>query len=115
MITFAFGPDKSRAERSRDFVSNHDPANRRRRHELNSLASILLRNRASEAFCTLRKLKHERTLQIDRAVQTTRQLKMTFQQRAGSSELIDHLFSVQFLTSLCMYCLLYTSDAADER
>src|SRR5690348_5807128 len=91
-------------------MSDHDSANRGRRHELNSLALILLRNPASKSFCSLRKLKHERALQIDRAVQTTGQLKMTFQKRAGSSELIDQLFGVQLLTSLSWHMLQFEPE-----
>src|SRR4051794_14525637 len=80
-------------------MTNHDPTNRRRRNELNSLPSKLFGNRAPECLSSLRKLKHERTLQIDRAVQAAGKLKMALQQRTGCSELIDNLFSVQVLTS----------------
>lgn len=45
-------------------------------------------------------LQHERALQIHRAVQAARKLKMTFEQRPGCSELIDDFFSVQILTSI---------------
>jgi hypothetical protein len=45
-------------------------------------------------------------------VQTTRQLKMTFQQRTRHSELIDHLFRVQFLTSFAICMLQFGSNVA---
>jgi hypothetical protein len=86
-------------------MSNHDPANRRRRHQLNSLPLKLLRNRAPECLSALGKLKHERTLQIDRAMQTAGELKVAIQQRASRSELIDHLFSVHVLTSRVLQSL----------
>src|SRR5262249_16323231 len=100
-----FCPDKPGAERARHFVSDHDPANRWRRHQLNSLTSILLSYRASEAFGSFRKLKHERALQVDCAVPTAGQLKVTLQKRARRSKLIDDLFSVQSLSSLS-WCML---------
>src|ERR1700752_3048517 len=45
-------------------------------------------------------LQHECALQIDRAVQAARELKMTFEQSPGRSELIDDFFSVQIRTSI---------------
>jgi hypothetical protein len=93
-------------------MTNYNPTDRRRRNELNPLPLKLLSNRTPKRFRLLRKLKHERTLQIDRAVQATRELKMTFQQRAGRSELIDNLFSVQSLTSFNRYMLQSESNAA---
>jgi len=93
-------------------MTNHDSTDRRRRDELNSLPLKLLGNRFSKRLSVLRKLKHERTLQIDRAMQTTRKLKMALEQSAGLSELIDHLFSVQCLTSFNRYMLQSEANAA---
>ena len=93
-------------------MPDHDPANRRRRNQLNALPRIQLSNRAPEGFRLLRKLKHERALQIDRAVQAAGKLKVTFEERSYVPELIDDLFWFQILTSMDMYMLQSRSNAA---
>ena len=80
-------------------MPDHNPANRRGRHELNPRIGKLLRDRSSKRFRLLWKLKHTRTLKIDRAVQPAGQLKVPFQQRAGLFELVDYLFRIQVFTS----------------
>ena len=86
-------------------MTNNDATDRGRRDELNSLPLKFLGNRSSERFSLFRKLKHERTLQVDRAVQAAGKLKVTLEQRAGFSELIYNLLCVQSLTSISM-CML---------
>src|SRR5688500_14636192 len=76
-----------------------EPANRRRGHALNPLPGKLARNSVTERRGPFRKLEHERTMEIDRAMQTTRELKVAFQQRARLFELINHFISVQLFTS----------------
>jgi hypothetical protein len=77
-------------------MPDHDPADRRRRYELNSLSlpPKLARDRFTKRSRLVRKLKHERTLEIDRAMQAARKLEMTFKQRPGRLEFVDYLFSV---------------------
>ena len=55
---FALGPDKSCPKRARDFVPDHDSADRRGRHQPNPLPRKLARDRFSERCRLLRKLKH---------------------------------------------------------
>ena len=45
-------------------------------------------------------------MQIDGAVQAAGELKVTFKQRSGRSELIDDFFSVQILTSISVLSML---------
>jgi hypothetical protein len=97
---FYFRPHKPRPHRARDFVTDHYSADRGRRHELNSRRRKLLRNRSSERFRFFGKLQHQRTLKVDRAVQTTRESKVTFQQRARLFELVDYFFRIQIITSI---------------
>jgi len=80
-------------------MTNHDPANRRRRDESNSGTGKLLRKRTSKRFRLLRELQHQPALQVDSAVQTARELEVTFQQRARVFELIYYRFRGQILTS----------------
>src|SRR6185369_1089734 len=96
-------PYEPRAQRTCNLVTDHEAANRGRCNQLNACPSKFLRDRAPEALSLVRKLKHQRTLQVNGAVQTTGELKMTFQQRTGLSELIDNLFRVQFATSRVSY------------
>src|ERR1041385_7568942 len=78
-------------------MTDHDSTNGGRRHQLNTLSAIDFGNSSSKCLRLLGKLKHKRALQIDRTMQTTRKLEVTFEQRSGLSELIDHLFRIQFL------------------
>src|SRR5687767_1270976 len=81
-------------------MPDHDPANRRRGNQLDSLFRKLPRDRFAKRRRLFRELKHPRTLEIDRAMQPARKLEMTFEQRSGLFEFINHVFSVQILTSV---------------
>jgi DNA polymerase III epsilon subunit family exonuclease len=50
---------------------------------------------AAKFFRGVGVLQHERTLQIDRAVQSAGEQKVSLQQRAGLSKFLDHLFRLQ--------------------
>ena len=55
---FALGPDESCPQRARDFVPDHDSADRRGRHQPDPLPRKLARNRFTKRRRLLRKLKH---------------------------------------------------------
>jgi hypothetical protein len=93
-------------------VPDHDSTNGRRGYELNALIHILYSNRSPESGSILRKLQHERALQIDRTVQAAGKLEMTFEQRSSRFELIDNLFRLQIPTSLMFSVLQSRSNAA---
>lgn len=91
-------------------MPDHDPANRRRSNQLDPLCGKLPRNRLTKRRCLLWKLKHERALQVDCAVQTARELEVTFEQRARRLELMYYFVSSQFLTSINMPVLQFEPE-----
>ena len=64
----------------------------RRRDGLNVLSLKLFRDGATKLFRFARMLQYQRALQIDGAMQTAAQNKVTFQQRPGLAKLLNDLF-----------------------
>src|SRR6185503_15087324 len=95
-------------------MTDYYSANRRRRYEFDSLVlpPESLRDGFTKRRRLLGKLKHQRALEIDCAVQTAGKLKVAFQQRAGLFELINHLVSVQFVHLVSGACYNPSPNAA---
>jgi hypothetical protein len=78
----ALGEQGTYLQRPGDLVSDQNPAHRGRQHRAGSGVAKGLRQRGAQAGRVLRKLKHQRRLQIDVGVQAGRETEVTVQQRA---------------------------------
>src|SRR5262245_49010564 len=86
-------------------MPDYQPANCRRSYQADSLPFKMFGDSFAKRLRPLRELKHSRTLKVNSAVKTARQLKMALEQSVRFFESIDYLFWLQISTSIfCGSC-----------
>ena len=75
------GENGAHAQRTADFVSDHDAAKRRRQHDGRAQRARAVGDGPAERFGRLRMLQHERALQVARAVQPGGEAEVALEQR----------------------------------
>jgi hypothetical protein len=98
----ALGPDESSAKRTRNFVTNNNTADCRRRYQLDPLAAKVFCYRTTKLLGCRGILEHERALQIACAVKPAGEDEVPFKQRAGLPKFFYYFFRSHNPTSMKM-------------